>query len=82
MTHIFKIFVSQFIPFLVARQAFDQYVLNFSASFFFRISLDEFIGTTEIDRWIKCAFKFEDTPEGFDFWMRINKEWQDIATHF
>lgn len=81
MTRNSKIFVNQFIPFLVAHQAFDWYVSNFIVSFP-HMPLNQFIDTVLIDCWISCAFDFYDVPEGFDFWTRLNKEWQSVARHF
>ena len=81
MTRKSKIFVNQFIPFLVAHQAFDWYVANFIASFS-RMPLDQFVDSTIVDCWIDCAFDFDDTFEGRDFWLRLNNEWRAIARHF
>lgn len=81
MTRNSKIFIDQFIPFLVAHQAFDRYFSNFTASFS-RMPLNQFINTTVINCWISCAFCFDATPEGFDFWVRMNEEWQAAARHF
>lgn len=81
MTRNSKIFVNQFIPFLVAHRALDWYVANFIASFP-RMPLDQFVDTTVIDCWIVCAFDFDKTSEGHDFWFRLNNEWRAIARHF
>lgn len=81
MTRNSEIFINQFIPFLVAHQAFDWYVSNFIASFS-RMPLDQFIDTTSVECWLNCSFDFDDTPEGFDFWSLLNKEWQAAARPF
>jgi len=81
MTRNSKIFVNQFIPFLMAHRAFDRYTSNFLASFPY-LSLSRFIDVCEIAYWLDCAFDFADTPEGLDFWTRIHKEWQAVARHF
>lgn len=81
MTRNSKIFVNQFIPFLFAHQAFDLYVSNFIVNFPC-MPLNQFIDSTLVNCWITCAFVFCNTPEGFDFWNRMSKEWQSVARHF
>lgn len=81
MTRNSKIFIDQFIPFLVSHRAFDRYVSNFITGLHY-VPLSRFIDTTVIDCWISCAFAFDNTPEGLDFWVRITKEWQAVARHF
>ncbi len=81
MTRNSKIFAEQFVPFLVAHHAFGRYVSNYTASFP-RLLLDRFIDTSSVGFWISFAFDFEDTPEGYGFWLRLHEEWHSIARHF
>ena len=81
MTRNFKIFANQFVPFLAAHRAFGRYVSNFVDNFP-HMHLDRFIDSTVIDCWILCAFNFDDTLEGLDFWVRMNKEWQAVVSTF
>ena len=80
MTRNFKVFIDQFIPFLASYDASNSHVSNFFASFSF-LPLSLFIESTTADFWIEGAFTFAYTPEGHDFWSRVNKEWRSIAKH-
>ena len=81
MTRNSKIFANQFVPFLMKHHAFSQYISYYVANFP-DTPLDWLIDTTSLNCWISCAFDFDDTPEGFEFWTRLNKEWLVVARHF
>lgn len=80
MTHKSKIFFTRFIPFLAAHQVLDLFLSNYDFSFP-RMLLERFADSTATDCWLSSAFVFDETPEGFEFWIRVSSEWKEIVKH-
>ena len=61
-----------FIQFLKENNAYDAFVKNHVTSI--DIVMENF--PLEPERWIKMAFVWIESPEGHEFWKRIDKDWQ------
>jgi hypothetical protein len=65
-----------FISFLEKNKIFTNFSTNLKQNEIVKTT-EEMFNRVEPKNWFYSAFDWYTTPEGFDYWMRYNKKWQE-----
>lgn len=68
----------QFINLLKKQNCYDCYMVNFKADllpFYENVEFEHFLQRIHPRSWFSLAFYWNDTPENYDYWWRLNRIW-------
>lgn len=68
----------EFYRFITEKHVKNKYkkcVNDFNAKKRSYMNFEKFITSTPLNSLISCAFDWDDTTDGNDFWRRLDKEW-------
>lgn len=66
----------KFIDFLKKENAFDSYVTHFNEHR--KGAMIEWLNVKDPEDYIDCAFLWERTSEGWEYWNKLNEQWLKI----
>ena len=66
-----------FVNFLKKHGAYEQYIAN--AMIDHEATIAGIIERNDEMVWIGCAFDWENSQEGFDYWSVLDDEWQEVV---
>ena len=64
-----------FLHFLKQEGIYESYIFNFNNTLHINKNFDRFILKTEERYFIRFAFSWESTKEGYDFWLKKSIKW-------
>jgi len=65
-----------FFDFLTRENIVPQYFRNLNEVFV--KDFNHFVASQEPFNWLRCAFNWENTSEGHEYWKQLNDEWSVI----
>lgn len=65
-----------FVNFLKEHGAYEQYIANAMTDH--EETIAGIMDRNIAEHWIDCAFYWENSQEGFDYWNVLDEEWQEV----
>lgn len=69
---------AKFIKFLTNNNVYRQFMHNLAYVRKGKMGWNEYRDTTEEQDWILCAFEFDQSKEGHDFWFDLAVKWHKL----